>query len=429
MTTHTDLADQERILERAASLRDRYARVRVASELISAPLAPEDMVVQSMADASPTRWHLAHTTWFFETFVLKEADPKHEPYHPMYEMLFNSYYNAIGPQFPRPRRGLLSRPTVEEVMAYRHWVDERMGALLACDVPCSESRLDTVELGLNHEQQHQELMLTDLKHVFLQNPLHPVYREIHAPPSVSAPKLRWISYEGGMVEIGHRPEEGFAFDNEGPRHRLFLPSFELASRLVTNAEYLAFMKDGGYEDPALWLSDAWGEMKLSPRRAPDAWIEQDGRWCEFTLRGLQPLDPNAPVCHVSYYEADAYSRWADARLPTEAEWEVAARGVPVEGNFLDDDLLHPRPLVRAHPDQPSQMFGDVWEWTQSPYGAYPGFEAAAGAIGEYNGKFMCSQIVLRGGSCVTSRDHIRATYRNFFFPTARWQFTGIRLAR
>ena len=425
MNAHADLA----VLERAEALRARYARVRALSERIAAPLTPEDMVVQSMTDASPTRWHLAHTTWFFETFVLKAGVKGYEAYHPQYEVLFNSYYNAVGEQFPRPRRGLLSRPTVEEVLAYRQAVDERMGDLMAASVRADDALLDVIELGLNHEQQHQELMLTDVKHVLLQNPLHPVYRDIQVPPSAPLAPLNWVGCAEGMYEIGHDPRDGFAFDNEGPRHRTFVPAFELASRLVTNGEFLAFIEDGGYRDPALWLSDAWGEMKAAPRSAPDPWLLRDGAWFEFTLRGLERLDPHAPLCHVSYYEADAYCRWAGARLPTEAEWEVAARAVPVEGNFLDDDLLHPRPLATASSDQPAQMFGDVWEWTQSPYVGYPGFAPASGAIGEYNGKFMCNQIVLRGGSCVTSRDHIRATYRNFFFPTARWQFTGIRLAR
>jgi ergothioneine biosynthesis protein EgtB len=361
--------------------------------------------------------------------VIRAADAALGPYRSGYEVLFNSYYNAVGPQFPRPRRGLLSRPTVEEVRAYRRWADERVLAMLAGDRPSSADRLDIVELGLNHEQQHQELMLTDIKHVFAQNPLFPVYRERKQEDAPPPPDRRWIPHEEGMREIGHPEGQGFAYDNEGPRHRLWVPAFEVASRLVTNGEFLRFLEDGGYERPELWLSDAWGEMTLHPRTAPDYWIRTDDGWAEFTLHGAVLLDENAPVCHVSHYEADAYATWAGARLPTEAEWEVAAEGVPVEGNLADDGRFHPRALRSDDGDGPCQLFGDVWEWTRSPYTPYPGYRAAPGALGEYNGKFMMNQMVLRGGSCATSRDHVRATYRNFFPPNARWQFTGLRLAR
>ncbi len=414
------------------TLLDRYARVRGLSESLADSLEPEDMVIQSMPDVSPTKWHLAHTTWFFETFVLKGVLPDYTPFHPAYEVLFNSYYNAVGEQFPRPRRGLLSRPTVGDVLAYRQEIDRRMSAYLDGDAPASDERMASiVELGLHHEQQHQELMLTDIKHVLAQNPLYPALRAARYEPSPDAPSLEWVAREGGVYEIGHDdadPAAGFAYDNEGPRHEVLLRPYELASRLVTNREFLAFVEDGGYRRPEFWLSNAWAEMKEAPRGHPDYWVRGDDGWQVFTLRGLQPLDPNDPVCHVSYYEADAYAAWCGARLPTEAEWEVAARRVPIEGNFVDAGLLHPR-AANGPTDGAIQLFGDVWEWTASPYTAYPGYRAAAGALGEYNGKFMCDQFVLRGGSCATSRDHMRVTYRNFFPADARWQFSGFRLAR
>jgi ergothioneine biosynthesis protein EgtB len=401
----------------------RYRRVRGFTEALAAPLAPEDQVAQTMPDVSPTRWHLAHVTWFFETLVLREWSPGYRAYHPAYHHLFNSYYNTLGEQWPRPRRGELTRPTVAEVHDYRAHVDAAVEALLEGPVP--RGLADIVTLGLHHEQQHQELILTDIKHVLAQNPLHPAYRELPAPAPGPAPPLAWESFPEGLVRIGH-DGGGFAYDNEGPRHRVFVEAFELANRPVTNGEYLAFVEDGGYRRPELWLSDAWMLVPREGWEAPIYWRRVDGAWHEFTLAGLRPLDPEAPVSHLSYYEADAYARWAGARLPTEAEWEVAAAPKALEGNFVDADRLHPEPQAGAGL---GQLYGDVWEWTMSAYGPYPGYRQAPGPLGEYNGKFMCSQMVLRGGSCLTSRNHVRPTYRNFFPPDARWQMTGLRLAR
>ncbi len=429
MTRETHLAAADRADARAAPLADRYDAVRAQTERLVVPLAVEDMVIQSMPDVSPTRWHLAHTTWFFETFVLRVAEPDRAPFDPAYEYMFNSYYDAVGRQFPRPRRGLLSRPTVDEVRGYRRAVDERMRALLAEGGPRAAALRDVVELGLNHEEQHQELVLTDIKHVLAQNPIHPAYRAGRAPESAPARSMAWVAHEEGLRWIGHDPSRGFAFDNEGPRHRVHLEGFEIADRLVTNGEYLAFMEDAGYRRPRLWLSEGWAETVRASRVAPDYWVEADGRWHEYTLRGLEPLDPDRPVCHVSLFEADAYATWAGARLPTEAEWEVAAAHVPEDGTFLQDDVLHPRGAAIGTPGLPAQMFGDAWEWTRSAYAPYPGYRVPPGALGEYNGKFMCDQYVLRGGSCVTPRGHVRRTYRNFFPAGTRWQFTGIRLAR
>lgn len=405
-------------------LRERYRAVRAATEALAAPLAVEDQVVQTMPDASPTKWHLAHTTWFFETFVL--APRGHAPFHERYGYLFNSYYEGVGARVARPRRGLLSRPTVDEVLAYRAHVDRAMLDVLSEDLG---SLAAVFEIGLHHEQQHQELLLTDVKTVLAANPLHPAYRE-RAPGSFGEPpRPRFVEQDGGLHEIGDA-STSFAFDNERPRHRVFLERFAIASRLVTNGEYLAFVEDGGYRRPELWLSDGFAVVQTRGWDAPLYW-ERDaegGGWSLATLGGLLPLDPNEPVCHVSLYEADAFARWAGARLPSEAEWEVAARAAPIEGNFVESERFHPAPLVDR--DAPiAQLFGDAWEWTASPYAPYPGFRPLEGTLGEYNGKFMCNQFVLRGGSCATPQDHVRATYRNFFPPDARWQFTGIRLAR
>jgi ergothioneine biosynthesis protein EgtB len=407
---------------------ERYRAVRAASERLAAPLSAEDCAAQSMPDASPVKWHLAHTSWFFETFVLEAADPGDRPFDPAFRVLFNSYYNAVGAQHPRPRRGLLTRPALDRVLAYRAHVDRAVCAWLAGHP--TGALLDVLELGLQHEQQHQELILTDAKHLLAQNPLRPAYRDdLPVGPTGPAPPLAWLRREAALRTIGS-DGPGFHFDNEGPRHRQWVAAFELASRPVTNGEFREFVEDGGYARPAPWLADGWDAVRREGWQAPAYWERRDGGWVEYTLGGLRPLDPHAPVCHVSYFEADAFARWAGARLPGEAEWEVVAAPLPPEGHFADDGFLHPRaapPAVAAR--APLQLYGDVWEWTQSPYAAHPGFRPAAGALGEYNGKFMCGQLVLRGGSCATPRGHVRATYRNFFPPAARWQFSGIRLAR
>jgi ergothioneine biosynthesis protein EgtB len=393
-------------------------------------LTVEDYVVQSMPDASPAKWHLAHTSWFFETFLLAPELNGYRPFSADFAYLFNSYYNAIGDRHPRPRRGLLTRPTVEEVYRYRAHVDQAVTRFLeGADADRLRRVGPILTLGLNHEQQHQELLLTDLKHLFSCNPLKPAYREQPPDAPGSAPPVHWIRYAEGLRHVGH-DGDGFAFDNEGPRHRVFLGAFALASRLVTNGEYLAFMEHGGYSRPEWWLSDGWNARAAHGWEAPLYWEKRDGRWRTLTLAGMRDVNESEPVCHVSYYEAEAFAHWAGARLPTEFEWEAAAEACPVEGNLLGAGHLHPvRPRGGPDATQPRQMFGDVWEWTASPYMPYPGYRPASGALGEYNGKFMCNQMVLRGGSCVTPPGHVRRTYRNFFPPGARWQFTGLRLAR
>jgi ergothioneine biosynthesis protein EgtB len=416
-----------------ADLLARFRAVRKLSAKLCEPLEVEDFVIQSMPDASPTRWHLAHTTWFFEALLLMPHKRGYKPLNEKYLYLFNSYYNTLGDQFPRPRRGVLSRPTVREVLAYRQHVDEQVAALLessAGEAPADVANI--VMVGLNHEQQHQELILTDIKHVFSCNPLYPAYRERQTPEAGEAPKAGWASYAEGLREIGW-DGQGFSYDNESPRHRAFVEAFELSDRLVTCGEYLAFMQDHGYERPELWLSDGWTVVNERGWKAPLYWTQKDGQWRQFTLSGLRPVDLSEPVCHVSYFEADAYARWAGARLPTEAEWEYASQPLAIEGNFVDQEHYHP---IAGHAIQagdgrsnPRQMLGDAWEWTRSQYVAYPGYHPPAGALGEYNGKFMCNQFVLRGGSCATSQSHMRRTYRNFFPPDARWQFSGFRLAR
>jgi ergothioneine biosynthesis protein EgtB len=406
-----------------------YQEVRQLSESICRPLAIEDYVIQSMADVSPPKWHLAHTTWFFETFLLSHF-PGYEVFHPQFNYLFNSYYEAVGKRHPRPKRGLLSRPTVEEIYRYRAYVDAAMQALLH---QIDESNLSSlVLLGLHHEQQHQELLLTDIKHILASNPLRPAYRS-DIPPYIStdpqnhsALSEQWLDYPGGLYAIGHEGQN-FAFDNESPVHQVYLQDYYLASRLVTNGEYLEFIEADGYRKPEYWLSEGWTTVQMEEWEAPLYWERIDGSWWIMSLSGLRPLNPQEPVCHVSFYEADAYARWRGTRLPTEAEWEVAAAQLSMQGNLLENGLLHPLPAAGI--TRPDQMFGDVWEWTQSAYLPYPGFKSAAGAVGEYNGKFMCNQMVLRGGSCVTPPNHIRSTYRNFFPPSTRWQFSGIRLAR
>lgn len=420
-----DVVDPSRV-----ALLANYDAVRRATEALCTTLETEDFVVQSMPDASPVKWHLAHTSWFYEAFILpsKSADEQAELRSHSYQ--FNSYYNAIGDRVPRPKRGLMTRPTVAEVHRYRAAVDDRMRSLLAdCDEPGFQRLAPLITLGLNHEQQHQELILTDLKHAFSANPLYPVFREARRSESQRPAPLGWVGYDGGLHEIGHRAD-GFAFDNEGPRHRVFAQPYLLADRLVTNGEYLAFIDDRGYERPEFWLSDGWFTCQAQQWRAPLYWEGTGAQRQLFTLAGLREVEESEPVCHVSFYEADAYARWAGARLPTEPEWELAAESAPVTGNFVEDGAFHPVPLAPSEPTgRPAQLFGDVWEWTQSSYSPYPGYRPAAGALGEYNGKFMCNQIVLRGGSCATPRSHIRSTYRNFFPPDARWQFSGIRLAR
>jgi ergothioneine biosynthesis protein EgtB len=409
----------------ALPLLDRFRRVRRQTEALAEPLSPEDQTVQSMPDASPTKWHLAHTTWFFETFLLKPQLPTYRPFDPAYEYLFNSYYEAVGPRHPRPQRGMISRPGVDEILAYRRHVTEAMAELI--DANRSNST-DLIELGLHHEQQHQELILMDIKHALSLNPLFPAYAAERAPEAAGAP-LGWIDFEGGLIETGHAGPGsggGFAFDNEGPRHRSWVDPFALATRLVTCGEYQAFIDDGGYRRPEFWLSAGWDVVNQRGWQAPLYWHEER----IFTLAGLRPRCAEEPVCHVSFYEAAAYAKWAGKRLPREEEWELAATdatppGKMVDGNMLDDGHLHPAP---AQGEGLVQMIGDVWEWTASPYVAYPGFREPPGAIGEYNGKFMANQMVLRGGCAATPRDHIRATYRNFFPPDARWMFGGIRLA-
>jgi ergothioneine biosynthesis protein EgtB len=409
-------------------LAEHFRRVRDATVALCQPLEDEDYVVQSMPDASPAKWHLAHTSWFFEEFVLRCARDGYRFYDERFGYLFNSYYNSVGPMHERPSRGLLSRPTVAEVLAYRTHVDEQMQPLLADATAATAER---VTLGLHHEQQHQELLLTDIKHLFSCNPLQPVYQAREQSPWRPAPALSFVDLPGGLVNIGHAGTD-FSFDNERPRHQLYLQPFRLASRPVTNAEYLEFVREGGYEQPQLWLSDGWALVQRERWRRPLYWAESLEH--EFTLSGSRAINPHAPVVHVSYYEADAYARWAHARLPSEAEWEVAASLAPPsqgEGNFVEQGNLQPLPAEAGPHSGPQllQMLGDVWEWTRSPYSPYPGFEPLAGALGEYNGKFMVNQLVLRGGSCATPAAHIRPTYRNFFPPTARWQFSGLRLAR
>ncbi len=408
---------------------ENYRRVRAFTEHLCEPLVTEDYVLQSMTEASPVRWHLAHTTWFFETFILADRAPGYSSPHPLYAVLFNSYYTAVGERWNRARRGLLSRPTVEEIYAYRRHVDTAMHALLhSVDAGAWAEVRPVLEIGLNHEQQHQELMMTDLKHALSFNPLEPVYREPVETPAASVADIRFIAFDEGIRTIGHRGGS-FAYDNEFPAHRVFLESFALANRPVTCAEFLAFIEDGGYDTPLLWLDDGWAARERGGWTAPLYWDRRNDQWGVFTLSGWRPMNPAEPVCHVSYYEADAYARWAGKRLPTEFEWECAAANIPVRGNFADTGRFHPMPTPGTSLHEPlAGLFGDTWEWTSSAYSAYPGYRPAEGALGEYNGKFMCNQYVLRGGSCVSTRNHVRLTYRNFFYPDARWQFTGIRLA-
>lgn len=412
------------------SLTERYDEVRRCTEALCEPLEVEDYIIQSMQDCSPTKWHLAHTTWFFEVFVLQEAVPGYKCHRSDFRHLFNSYYNTFGTAFARQERGVLSRPSVKEVFAYRHHVDEQMRSLLASTKePALQEWSSVVEVGLNHEQQHQELILSDIKHAFSRNPLYPSYRASPEHAASSVEPIRWLDFAGGLCEVG-AAGDSFSYDNERPRHQAYLHPFQLADRLITNGEYLAFMEDNGYSTPQLWLSDGLDAVQQQRWDAPLYWQEIDNQWWQFSLAGLRPVIPSEPVCHVSFFEAEAFARWMDAYLPYEFAWEIAAKGRAREGNLAEQGLFRPvsapcatdRAMLR-------QMFGDTWEWTLSPYAPYPRFRPPGGALGEYNGKFMCNQMVLRGGSCATPVSHIRATYRNFLAPQARWQFSGIRLAK
>jgi ergothioneine biosynthesis protein EgtB len=429
----------------AAILLDRFRSVRAATMQFCAPLTPEDMMVQSCAEASPVKWHLAHTSWFFETFVLAEFIAGYEPFHPDFKWLFNSYYRSLGEMPEKKLRASFSRPPVDQILAYRTHVDDAIGRLLE-HAPEDEA-LRRIVLGLEHEYQHLELAATDIKHAFFTNPLHPAYLPITSATPIGdriAPPLEWFSFtppSPGIVQIGLTPDptaiDSFAFDNETPRHSVYLAPFRLASRPVTCAEYLAFLDEDGYSRPELWLAEGWDTMRAEGWQAPLYWQRDSATnsgWRIFTLRGWQPLDDisETPVCHLSFFEADAFARWSGDRLPTEFEWEYAAALQPVQGNLLEQQSFHPQPAKTTPaiaPNRPQQLFGDIWEWTQSPYTGYPGYHPLPGALGEYNGKFMSSQMVLRGGSCVTPATHIRATYRNFFSPSTRWQFSGLRLAR
>lgn len=413
------IAPINRSSAKAEQLLRLFTAVRRQTVALAEPLSAEDQLIQSMPEASPTKWHLAHTTWFFETFILAPHAKDYQRQHPEFEYLFNSYYKQLHGHPLRSRRGLISRPDPQEVMAYRRQVDEALVAFLP---HASPNLLELVELGINHEQQHQELIVTDIKHALWSSPMQPAY--INAKISrASAPPLRWESWDEGIYEIGHAAGSGFAFDNEEPRHKVYLQALQLASRCVTNREYLEFMNDGGYRHAELWLSDGWDQLTANSWDAPLYWQQREGEWWNYTASGWRPVEADELVTHVSYYEADAYAQWAGARLPTEAEWEVATASEPVRGNFLESGRFHPG--ATDH----SQFFGDVWEWTSSAYSAYPGYRRAKGALGEYNGKFMCNQLVLRGGSCATPQSHMRPTYRNFFPALSRWQFSGIRLAR
>jgi ergothioneine biosynthesis protein EgtB len=406
----------------SAAILARFQQVRRQTLALCKHLSAEDLLLQSMPDASPGKWHLAHTSWFFEQFVLGR-EPSFKPHEPAWHYLFNSYYQSVGPMHARPMRGLISRPSLDQVKGYRAFIDDAVSELLSRDDDPELAAL--VELGLNHEQQHQELLLTDIKHAFWCNPTKPAYREpIPVSTSGGNAPVKFVGGREGIVDIGHRGE-GFAFDNETPRHRALLHPHALADRLVTNAEYLAFVREGGYREPGLWLADGWATVQGEGWQRPIYW--QEDLASEFTLAGVRALDPFEPVCHLSYYEAEAFARWAGARLPTEAEWESAAEGMQISGNLQENGRF--QPSAASEEDGLKQLHGDVWEWTASPYVSYPGFKPLPGSLGEYNGKFMCGPWVLRGGSCVTPGDHLRVSYRNFFSPHARWQFAGLRLGQ
>lgn len=406
----------------------KYKKIRAFTQHLVEPLETEDFVIQAMENTSPTKWHLAHTSWFFETFVLAKYQSDFESLHPQYAYFFNSYYLQTGVPFSRANRGLLSRPTVKEVFEYRNYVNEQMKIFIqSCDEKLWEEASKVVEIGLNHEQQHQELILTDVKYLLAQNPLMPIYRERTIAQNNTVEAMNWISFQEGIVEIGNHGNE-FTYDNEHPVHKTFVQNFELADRLITNKEYLEFMEDDGYKKSELWLDEGWSKVNTEEWSAPLYWFKKNDEWFNFTFSGVRPIKLNEPVTHISYYEADAFARWKGCRLPTEQEWEHACKGKDIRGNFVDEDNFHPVALSE-NKEGLKQMFGDVWEWTQSSYNAYPGYKPLPGALGEYNGKFMANQYVLRGGSCATSQSHIRKTYRNFFHADARWQFNGLRLAR
>jgi ergothioneine biosynthesis protein EgtB len=415
-------------------LAERFVEVRGRTEALCASLDPEDCVAQSMPDASPTKWHLAHTAWFFEAFVLKPHLPGYTDHHPEFGYLFNSYYNGVGDRHARPARGVLTRPTLSEVFAYRSHVDEHLLDLLRTGLRQpreTDEILEVVETGLHHEQQHQELMLTDVKHLFSQNALGPAYRPPLPPTRASTEALGWMEVGEGIYSIGYSGD-GFSFDNERPAHRVFLEPFGIADRLITNGEYREFIEDGGYRRPELWLDRGWATVEREGWQAPLYWRGGPGDYSEFTLAGERELCDAEPVAHVSFIEADAFARWAGARLPSEAEWEVVCGERAVSGNFVESGRLHPAAAVRddeTGSDGLRQLFGDLWEWTGSSYSAYPGYRPDPGTLGEYNGKFMCDQLVLRGGSCASPRSHLRSSYRNFFYAPDRWQFSGIRLAK
>ena len=423
--SNTALAERQRGTgPKPASLHDRLMGTRRLSLTLAQPLSDEDQVVQANDDSSPTKWHLAHTTWFFEAFVLPRFLPGYRPLNERFAYCFNSYYEAVGPRQPRPKRGMLTRPTATEVRAYRAHVDDVLDRLFDRDLPSEAQTL--VELGINHEQQHQELLLTDILSLFASGPLKPAYRDARPGVPASDPEpLAWSSFGGGIFEVGH-DDAGFAYDNEGPRHEQIIRPFKLANRCVTNQEWIDFIEDGGYASPALWLADGWNRVQSERWQRPAYFEKSEGGYMQMGLNGHHLVDPAAPVAHVSFFEADAFARWAGYRLPSEFEWEVASQSVAVEGRTLGSD--HLRPMATNARDGLSQMFGDVWEWTASAYLPYPGFNPAPGAVGEYNGKFMSNQMVLKGGSYATPDGHIRRSYRNFLYPHQRWQFTGFRLA-